>query len=66
MKTIDCEYFRENIKNVIQNSNLNIGIIYYIIKDIFNEIESLYYNQIDYEVSQQKENIDEIEKGEEK
>lgn len=53
----DYQQFKENIIYVIQNSNLNIGAIYFIFKDLFLEIERLYYNQINQELAQeQKEN----------
>jgi predicted house-cleaning noncanonical NTP pyrophosphatase (MazG superfamily) len=55
MKTIDCEYFRENIKNIIQNSGLNIGTVYFIMKDLCNELENSYYNQVNFEAQKLQE-----------
>jgi hypothetical protein len=69
MKTIDCEYFRENIKNTIQNSGLNIGTVYFIMKDFCNDLEANYYNQVNFEAAQlqqevqkTKETVEEITK----
>jgi hypothetical protein len=55
MKTIDCEIFRENIKNTIQNSGLNIGTVYFIMKDFCKELEVSYYNQVNFEAQKLQE-----------
>ena len=36
----------QNIKDIISNSNLPIGVIYFIIKDIYQEITQLYEQQV--------------------
>ena len=43
------QIFKETINNVIQNSNLDIGAAYFILKDIFSEIEKAYYAQLNME-----------------
>lgn len=43
------QIFKETINNVIQNSNLDIGAAYFILKDIFSEIEKAYYAQLNTE-----------------
>ena len=43
------QILKESINQVIQNSGLDIGAVYFILKDIFNEIEKLYYAQINRE-----------------
>lgn len=43
----------QNIKDILANSNLPIGVVYYILKDIYKEIEQLYQQQI---LIEQKEN----------
>lgn len=53
------QFFKETIKNTIQNSGLDIGIIYYILKDIFREIEALYFTQINREIAEESNNIKE-------
>jgi hypothetical protein len=55
MKAIDCEYFRENVKALIQNSGLNIGTVYFIMKDFCNDLEASYYNQVNFEVQKLQE-----------
>lgn len=49
----DYQIFKEQINLAIQNSGLNIGIIYFILKDIFTNIEKLYYAQINRELMEQ-------------
>lgn len=49
-------YFtREKITNILQNSGLNIGAIYYILKDILREVEVQYMAQINNELAQEAE-----------
>ena len=43
------QVFRETLKQVIQNSGLDIGVAYFILKDVFSEIETLYYAQLNKE-----------------
>lgn len=43
------ENFRRMIQQAIQNSGLDIGIVYFIFKDIFSEIEKLYYAYLNTE-----------------
>lgn len=50
------QILKETINHSIQNSGLDIGAVYFILKDIFNEIEKMYYAQIN------KECIKEIQK----
>lgn len=52
-------FFKKNIANVISNSQLPVGVLYYVLKDVFKEIETLYENTL------QKE-ADEIRKEAEK
>ena len=40
------EKFYQNVKNLIINSELDIGAVYFILKNIFIEIEAMYYQQI--------------------
>lgn len=40
---LSIEELNLNIKKIIEEANLPIGIVYYIFKDIFNEIEKMYY-----------------------
>lgn len=40
------DIFYKTVMNVIQNSGLDVGAVYFILKDILNEIEKLYYQCI--------------------
>lgn len=51
------QLFREKINYVIQNSGLDIGVVYFILKDIFGEIEKLYYNQLNRELLEEAKKI---------
>lgn len=44
------------IKKAIQDCGLDVGIIYFILKDILKEIEQLYYGQINRELSDKQKN----------
>jgi hypothetical protein len=51
----------QKIKQVINESQLNIGVIYLIIKNLYNEIENLYFqylqqNQLNYQKQEEEEN----------
>ena len=49
------QIFKESINHVIQNSGLDIGAVYFILKDIFWEIEKLYYAQLNRECLEEAE-----------
>lgn len=61
--------FKENLVNLIGNSQLPIGVIYYMLKDIFVDIEKLYNETLEKEkeeiIKAQKEK-EESEKSENK
>lgn len=44
--TIDIENFKQELKDIIKNSQLHPFILDSIFKDIYNEIHVLYQNQI--------------------
>lgn len=46
---------RKNIENVVNQSNLSIDCIYFVFKDLMNEIENIYSQEIQKEVIQQEE-----------
>jgi len=54
------EFFKQNLKHLIQYSELDIGIVYFILKDTFRDIENLYYSMINDEKLHQKENDDNL------
>ena len=47
--------FDENIKSFIQSSNLPIGVVYYILKNLMQDIEIQYYATLNSILSQQTE-----------
>lgn len=53
----------ENLKNsliqTISNSNLPVANVYFIVKDIFRDIENNYYNQISKEMESKEQNVQE-------
>lgn len=51
------QIFKETINNVIKDSNLDIGAVYFILKDIFSDIEKIYYAQINKELLEEAEKI---------
>lgn len=54
--------FKQRISNIINNSGLSIEAIYYVFKDIFIEIEKLYFLELQKEEKEtNKEKEDEIE-----
>ena len=55
--------FVDGIKNLINESNLDIGAVYYILKDIYRDIEILYYKTMANEMRQniKKEEDDQVE-----
>ena len=56
--------FKENLVNLIGNSNLPIGITYYILKDIFSEIQDIYNITLEKEKQEMLNSISEEEKKE--
>lgn len=62
------QILKESIINVIQNSGLDIGAAYFILKDVFTSFENLYYAQINKECleeSKEKSKEDHAEEKEE-
>lgn len=53
------EKFKQTIQRTIQGSGLDVGIVYFILKDIVHEIEPLYYQQVEKEAQSEKENAQE-------
>lgn len=51
------QIFKESINKIIQNSGLDIGAVYFILKDTFREIETLYYARLNKELMEETEEI---------
>lgn len=54
----DYQIFKETITNLIKKSELDVGIVYFIMKDIFSELEKLYFAQINSEILNEKQNTE--------
>lgn len=48
------EKFRQTIRQVIQQSELDVGVVYFILKDIIHELEPLYLQQIQQEAKEEQ------------
>lgn len=55
------EIVKKQLINVINNSELPIGVIHYLLKDISNEVIAEYNNAIAYEKQQQIQQMQEEE-----
>lgn len=62
------QLLKESINALIQKSGMDIGAVYFILKDIFREIETLYYSQINREIMEEskEENKEIIEESADK
>lgn len=49
---LKADNFRQNVCNVINSSGLMISDVYYILKDILQEVTGLYNQQVDIEYKQ--------------
>lgn len=56
---LKIDVFRQQLLQIISNSNLPVSVIVYIIKDIYNEINDLYkqavMNEYEESIAAQKE-----------
>lgn len=51
------QIFKESINKIIQNSGLDVGVVYFILKDVFREIETMYYSYLNSELMNETEEI---------
>lgn len=51
------QIFKETINQIIQNSGLDIGAVYFILKDVFSDIEKMYFAQINSECLKEAKEI---------
>ena len=56
---------KENLSNVINNSQLPIGIVYYVLKDLLIEVEGVYEKSLQKEAQERLAEIKRIEKEKE-
>lgn len=57
----EIEQVRNNIVSVINNSNMPIGVVYYVMKDIMSEIELSYQKVLVAKVVAKDEDTEEDE-----
>ena len=53
------QILKDTILQVIQNSGLDIGAAYFIMKDVFSSIEKTYYAQLNKECLEEAEKVSE-------
>lgn len=63
---MNINIFKDNLVNLIGSSQLPIGITYYVLKDIFSNIETLYNQTLEKENQELLKSIEEEEKKKEK
>lgn len=56
---------KENLSNVINNSQLPIGVVYYVLKDLLIEVEEVYEKSLQKESQERLAEIKRIEKEKE-
>lgn len=60
-ENLRIETFRNNLLELINNSQLSLGTIYYILKDIYDEVEKLYYMDVNNQFLQEQAKEEEKE-----
>lgn len=62
-----CEDFKAEISKIITQSKLPIAVVYYILKDVYTQIQNTYFGTINsIRLQQQKESIENLKKEIEK
>ena len=62
-----CEDFKAEISKLITQSKLPMAIVYYILKDVYTQIQNTYFGTINsIRLQQQKEKIENLKKEIEK
>lgn len=56
---------RKNIEDIVNQSNLSIDCIYFVFKDLMNEIENIYNQEIQREFIEQQKRKDEEDNNKE-
>ena len=49
----DYQILREALTKVLDGNPLDIGAKYYVLKDVFADVETLYYTQINKEIMEE-------------
>ena len=53
--SLTCEKFKQQIMNLFNDNNLPPVIKYYIMKDVYTQVEKSYINYINMQLQQEKE-----------
>lgn len=56
---------KENMTNVINNSQVPIGVVYYVLKDLLSEVEDIYDKALKKESQETLERLEREEKEKE-
>ena len=59
MNNLQCQQFKQNLNNLINNSQLLPIVAYYILKDTLHELENICTEVINKEQQKQKKGIEE-------
>ena len=46
------ENFKKSLLQTITNADLDVGAVYFVFKDVFKEVEALYYSELNKEAIQ--------------
>ena len=60
------QVFKDNLAMTIKNSQLPIGIIYYVFKDVYNDLEKIYNETLEKEKQDILSSMEEEDKKEDK
>lgn len=55
---LKIELFKTQLNDVISNSNLSVGIVYLVLKDILNELSILYNQQVNQEYQEYQQSLE--------
>lgn len=57
------ESFRNGVMYIIRSSGLDIGVIFYILKDLLREVEEIYSNTLQHEIEEEERQRQEAEEA---
>ena len=57
------ESFRNGVMYIIRSSGLDIGVIFYILKDLLREVEEIYSNTLRQEIEEEERQRQEAEEA---
>lgn len=56
---------KQQISEVINNAHLSIDAVYFVMKDIFGEVEKLYFSELQREIEMKSKQVEKSENEEE-